>query len=387
MDTVAIAGWETRAAALTAELVAAGVLPDPEWSRAFREVPRHVFVPRILGDDRTPVQVDEAGWLDLVYADETLLTQTIAAGDGLGRHEMPSSSSSRPRVMATMLDRLNVQHGQKVLEIGTGTGYNTALLSHHLGAENVYSVDIDPSLVDGARDHLARLGQHPQLAAADGADGWAKHAPFNRILATCAVTCIPPAWIDQLTGAGRIVAPLDAGEAGPLLVMDKTAPDEVTGRIDPYPAHFMPLRDRADDPLGQGQTTGFTGTGVPHYGTTGLDPALLTEGGTDLALFLWLHAPGLRIARADELGRLYVNTAAALAEVELAAGEDGTWLVKQRGAFRLWDIVEHGYATWTALDRPGPGRLGITALNSVDGQFAWLDDPDGAHSWPLAPTG
>ncbi|WP_240519587.1 protein-L-isoaspartate O-methyltransferase family protein [Amycolatopsis antarctica] len=67
--------------------------------------------------------------------------------------------------------------------------------------------------------------------AGNGAAWWSEHGPFDRIIATCAVTHIPPAWIDQFADNGRIVASLDAGTAGPLLVLDRTAADEVTGRI------------------------------------------------------------------------------------------------------------------------------------------------------------
>lgn len=94
-------------------------------------------------------------------------------------------------------------------------------------------VDIHSGLIEAARERLAEIGYHPCLTTGDGANGWAEHAPFDRIIATCAITHIPPAWIQQLAEDGRIVAPLDAGAAGPLLVLDKTAPDEVTGRIDP----------------------------------------------------------------------------------------------------------------------------------------------------------
>ncbi len=351
----ATAGWEQRAAALTAELVAAGVLPDPAWASAFTQVPRHVFVSRVLADDRTTViHAGTPGWVDLVYSDDALLTQAMTAGEGIARQELPSSSSSRPRVMAVMLDRLAARPGQRVLEIGTGTGYNTALLGHRLGADNVYSIDLDPHLVEKANGHLAEVDQHPHLAPGDGARGWPEHAPFDRILATCAITHIPPAWIDQLAEGGRIVAPLDAGEAGPLLVLDKTAPHEINGRIDPYPVHFMPMRDHPGNPLGPGQSTGFTGTAGPHYGTTTLDPATLLTNDPNLALFLWLHAPGLRIASAESLGKVYVNTATALAEATLTPNEDGTWPVTQRGSCRLWDTIEHGHATWLALDRPTP---------------------------------
>ncbi|HEU0086144.1 MAG TPA: methyltransferase domain-containing protein [Pseudonocardiaceae bacterium] len=382
---IATAGWEQRAAALTAELITAGVLPDPAWARAFTEVPRHVFVPRVLADDRTTViPAGAPGWLDLVYSDEALLTQATTTGQGVSRQNLPTSSSSRPRVMAVMLDRLATRPGHRVLEIGTGTGYNTALLGHRLGAGNVYSIDLDPHLVDSARAHLADVGQHPQLAPGDGARGWPEHAPFDRILATCAIGHVPPAWIDQLAEGGQIIAPLDAGEAGPLLVLTKTAPQEVSGRIDPYPVHFMPMREHLSNPLGPGPSTGFTATGSPHYGTTALDPAtLLATGRTNLALFLWLHAPGLRIAGGADLGKVYVNTATALAEATLTPNEDGIWPVTQRGSCRLWDTIEHGYATWLALGQPGPARLGVTARNSEDDQYVWLDDPEGTHIWPL----
>jgi protein-L-isoaspartate O-methyltransferase len=285
--------------------------------------------------------------------------------------------------MAVMLDRLDVRSGHRVLEIGTGTGYNAALLCHRLGPEHVYSIDIDPNLIDLARGHLSEINLDPHLAPGDGANGWADHGPFDRIIATCAVTHIPPAWINQLTDGGRIVAPLDAGDAGPLLVLDKTAPNEVTGRIDPYPAHFMPLRASADNPLGPGHSIGFTGTGRSHYGTTSLDPTVLfATGSTDLALFLWLHSPGLRLAFARELGRVYVHTATSLAEVDVEAVDD-KWAVKQSGPARLWDTVEHAYSAWLALGKPGPARLGVIAPNTMGEQFVWLDKPDSAHNWPL----
>lgn len=381
---LALLAWKPRATALAAALEAHGVLPDPAWLAAFTEVPRHVFVPRVMLDAGQSLEAGEPEWLDMVYSDESLRTQIIAVGEGMNRQEIPTSSSSKPEVMAVMLDRLNVQTGHRVLEIGTGTGYNTALLSHRLGPENVYSIDIDPNLINLARTRLSEIDLHPHLAAGDGANGWADDGPFDRIIATCAITHIPSAWIDQLADGGRIVAPLDAGDAGPLLVLDKTKPHEVTGRIDPYPAHFMPLRASADNPLGPGHSIGFTGTGRSHYGTTSLDPStLFSTGSTDLALFLWLHSPGLRLAFARELGRVYVHTATSLAEVETVASDENTWTVKQSGSLRLWDTVEHAYDAWLSLGKPGPARLSITAPTTVDEQFAWLDDPDGTHSWPL----
>jgi protein-L-isoaspartate O-methyltransferase len=93
------------------------------------------------------------------YADEAVITQTrpapVLGGDQL---DLPTSSASAPGAVAVMLDRLGVVEGQRVLEVGTGTGYNTALLCHRLGDRNVYSIDIDPELVAAARTVLAGLG-------------------------------------------------------------------------------------------------------------------------------------------------------------------------------------------------------------------------------------
>ncbi|MGH3767079.1 MAG: methyltransferase domain-containing protein [Pseudonocardiaceae bacterium] len=374
MDTVIDdTDWKPRAA----ELVAQGVLDDPAWGNAFAATPRHLFTPRVMADDGAMLLAGQRGWLQAVYADTALLTQTAAAD--AGEQELPTSSSSKPAVMAVMLDRLNIHPGHRVLEIGTGTGYNTALQCHRLGEGNVCSFDIHPGLIEAARERLAQIGYHPHLTTGDGANGWAEHAPFDRILATCAITQIPPAWIRQLADGGRIVTPLDVGA---LLVLDKTAPDEVTGHIDPYPAWFMPLREHAHNPLGPGQSTGFTATGMAHYGTTTLDPAFLLAGDPGLALFLWLHLPGLRVAGGQLSGSVVAHTADALAEAQLVPGEDG-WEVVQRGPRRLWDTIEHAVTAFQALGRPDRSRFGVTALDDPNTQYVWLDDPNGAHSFPL----
>ncbi|MGH3936732.1 MAG: methyltransferase domain-containing protein [Pseudonocardiaceae bacterium] len=386
MDTVIDdIGWKARAAGLAAALDAQGVLDDPAWANAFATTPRHLFTPRVVDDEGAVLLAGQRTWLEAVYSDTALLIQTAPAGDG--EQELPTSSSSKPAVMAVMLDRLDLRSGHRVLEIGTGTGYNTALLCQRLGGSNVCSVDIHPRLIEAAREHLAEIGYRPRLVTGDGAAGWREHAPFDRIIATCAITGIPAQWIRQLADGGRIVAPVDAGDAGPLLVLDKTAPDEVTGRIDPYPAWFMPLRGHADSPLGPGQSTGFTTTGMAHYGTTATDPATLLTDDADLALFLWLHLPGLRLAGGQPCGSVVAHTADALAEAQLTPDRNGTWQVVQRGRRRLWDTIEHAVTAFEALGRPDRSRYGVTALDDPNSQYVWLDDPNGAHSFPLPARG
>jgi protein-L-isoaspartate(D-aspartate) O-methyltransferase len=387
VDVLDTAPWETRASALAAqlevELGGAGVVLTSPWRQAFAEIPRHQFVPQILTNGST-VSHGDRGWLDAVYANEPLATQTRLSGAS-GR-AVPSSSSSKPLVMAMMLERLAVEPGHRVLEIGTGTGYNAALLAHRLGDQAVCSIDLDPELVNSAREHLAAIGLHPQLAAGDGALGWPSDELFDRIIATCAVTAIPPAWIDQLAVGGRIVAPLDAGSAGPLLVLDKTADDEVTGIIDPYPVLFMPMRATIDSPYGPGQEPAQAAPGMPQYGTTRLNPAELLAR-SELTLFLWLHAPGVRIGGGEEHGVVVAEQGLVRAEADLKPLADGTWSVRQYGPYRLWDTVEHAVSAFDALDRPGASRMGISALNVPGKQYVWLDDADSDHCWPLSTLG
>lgn len=387
--TPSTTGWHHRARRLADELRSTGVLTDPAWWDAFAVTPRHLFVPSFINDDHTvdPWRDNNDWWLDTVYSDQALLIQTRTHSDDRSlAQELPTSSSSAPSVMAVMLDRLDVQPGSRALEIGTGTGYNTALLCHRLGDTSVASVDIDPVLVELARARLTDAGHRPALTAGDGTAGWPDHAPYDRILVTCGVSHVPVEWIHQLVEGGRIVAPL-AGPGGPLMVLDKTAPDEVSGHFDSYPAKFMPLRTAVADALPSGDTMGFLGSGMAHYGMTQLDPHEIINGSEDLKLFLLLHVPGLRIAHGAvsdaEHGSLVVHSAESLAEVGLTPSDDHSWPVQQRGAHRIWDTVEIAFRTWSALGEPGRDRLGVTALDHIDRQYIWLDHPDGTYSWPL----
>lgn len=157
---------------------------------ALRVVPRHVFLPELAAED--------------VYQDDAIVTKRDVEG-------RPISSSSQPAIMALMLDQLGVEPGQRVLEIGTGTGYNAALLAHLVGPEGlVVSVDIDPDLVAMAGEHLTAAG-HPEvrLVCGDGAEGFPPEAPYDRMIATVGVWDLAPAWLEQLAPGGRLVAPLD----------------------------------------------------------------------------------------------------------------------------------------------------------------------------------
>ena len=216
--------WRGLVQRLVTQLVAGGDLRTPAWRDAMLAIPRHEFIPRYYLQDTStrpsrwvlhkPDDTDSIQqWLELVYSPTTIITDVADYADrGV---QTPVCSSTKPDLMIRMLETLDVADGMRVLEIGTGTGYNAALLAHRLGDQGVCSIDIDPALVQAARDRLAQRGYHPTVVTGDGAAGLPDQAPFDRIIATCALSAIPPAWIHQLRPGAQILVhltgPLGAG--------------------------------------------------------------------------------------------------------------------------------------------------------------------------------
>lgn len=227
-------------AALVRRIDASGAwAADPVWREAFAAVPRHLFVPyyyvgvaggyeRRWGESPDP-QARER-WIRGAYEDTPLATR-LRDGELL-------SSSSQPSLMADMLAALRVEDGNTVLEIGAGTGYNAALLAHRLGDDRVTTVDLDPEITESARRHLAAAGYQPVVVTGDGARGVPERAPFDRIIATCALSTVPRAWIAQSRPGGRILIPLATG----LVVLTVNDAEHAEGRFLPTPAYFVPLR-------------------------------------------------------------------------------------------------------------------------------------------------
>ncbi|MER7758275.1 methyltransferase domain-containing protein [Streptomyces sp. NPDC097619] len=320
------AGREARAAGhagLVRELVAAGVLADPAWRAAFEEVPRHLFVPafyegrgagyeRVWGEDPDPA--GRARWLRGVHTDTALATR-IRDGELI-------SSASQPSLMARMLTALDVRDGDRVLEIGAGTGYNAALLCHRLGDALVTTVDLDPEITESARTHLELLGYRPEVVTGDGARGCPARAPFDRILATCSLPSVPSAWPAQCAPGARILAPLATG----LIRLEVAADGSAEGRFLPTAAYFVPLRGAAGALL---PAPHRPGAGAPH----------------DV-----LENDRFRFV------------------LELTGGGLG---------------VREALDLWRHEDRPGRERFGVTV--GAEGQWCWLDDPRGPYVWPLGP--
>ncbi|MGH3807457.1 MAG: hypothetical protein ACRDRU_12660 [Pseudonocardiaceae bacterium] len=371
-EATTVSNWGRRATALATELTDAGVLIDPCWRAAIEQTPRHLFVPRFyrhndtIVDGTDPATADE--WLDAVYSDTSLVVQcAIAPGTDL---LFPTSSSTMPSLMVRMLQLLNVIDGSRVLEIGTATGYNAALLCHRLGADHVASIELHPGLAVEAAGHLHSLGYEPTLAAGDGAGGIPGHAPYDRIIATCAVPAIPGAWIDQLAPGGRILTDLRGELASSLTVLSKIAPGTVQGRLLDLPGHFMWLRSTADNPLPNVGRFNLV-INLDDAGTTGtdLDPRLLHEPG--LRVLLSIAEPSLGPITHTQGETWWLRADHCWAEITTGASTT----VTHGGPRNIWKTIERTAAEWQRLGRPGRGRYGLTA--KADGtHHYWLDHPD-----------
>ncbi|GAA2395917.1 protein-L-isoaspartate O-methyltransferase [Catellatospora methionotrophica] len=364
--------WQQHAAELTQELTRKGALA-PSWRDAFASTPRHVFVPSFYDDDNNRVGADSPAGLAAVYADDSLVTQ-VASHPG-GDFLWPTSSSTRPSLMAQMLGLLDVNDEQTVLEVGTGTGYNAALLCHRLGDRNVTSIDIDAGLVEAARARLAGIGFYPYLFVGDGAQGVAQRAPFGRIIATAGVAAIPPAWIGQLADDGVIVADIRGELASALIVATKNGPHQVRGRFHDIPGHFMWLRARPDHPLRHGAdpATTFDFTD-PQHATTDM-PADAFDS-REFRFLLQLAVPGLGpiSSHLPEGGEgVFLRAEDDCSWVQYRPGDDnGKATVIYGGPRQLWPQVEDTWQRWSRWQYPGIRRFGMTAFDDGRRQI-WLD--------------
>jgi protein-L-isoaspartate(D-aspartate) O-methyltransferase len=186
---------------------------NPKVLQAMREVPRHLFVPPEVAP--------------LAYRNSAL---------PIG-HEQ---TISQPYIVALMTHLLEVEPGHRVLEIGTGSGYQAALLSRFAG--EVRTIEIVEPLAAEAAERLRRLGcRNVTVKAGDGYQGWPEHAPFDRIMVTAGAPHVPRPLLDQLKPGGRLVIPVSRGREGEMLkLVEKDRRGRVRSR-DILPVRFVPL--------------------------------------------------------------------------------------------------------------------------------------------------
>ena len=428
--------WTAHAAELARSIGAVADIRDRRWLAAVEQVPRHLFVPRWYERSRTgwvaaaitapdpvatsgsdaagptpdppvgaadtaaaataaadtaaadntaavdtsavdavadaatdPGVVTDAG-LAGAYRDEALVTALLPDGHG-GRAAV--SSSTQPSLMVGMLDALDLGEDLRVLEIGTGTGYNAALMCHVLGDAAVHSVDVDPVLVDTARARLDSLGHHPLLAVGDGRAGLPSHAPYDRIIATCAFPEVPWAWAEQLVAGGLVLVDVKVALLAGNLALLRRTPDRLEGRFLPAWAGFMAVRERDRPPVWQeadppvGPAVGETATVLDPHPLAASLPWFLAQIGPPPVVSFRRFGPdfaGARFVAAD-------GAWCAVSPPDRRGRRSVTW----GGPRCLWDDVERAHALWRAHRRPGWDRIGLTVTPDRV-HTVWLDRPD-----------
>ena len=197
--------------------IAARGVSDPATLEAMRTVPRHEFLP-------------------LRLRDEAYMDYPLPIGHG--------QTISQPYIVAFMTEAIRPQPGEKILEIGAGSGYQAAILAQ-MGAD-VYTVEIVEPLAEMARQTLERLGyKNAHVLHGDGYRGWPEHAPFDAIIVTCAPDKIPPDLVAQLKDGGRMIIPVGGGMNQELILLRKQ--DGKVEKQSVLPVRFVPMTGEAEN--------------------------------------------------------------------------------------------------------------------------------------------
>ena len=190
-----------------------GFLTNEKVESAFRTIPRHEFV--------VPSELDRA------YYNEPLSI-------------MNNQTISQPGVVSRMTEWLDIKDGQKILEIGTGSGWQTAILSYMVGNGTVYSIERLPELVNFARENLEKLGiDNVHVILGDGSMGYPEESPYDRIIITAACTEIPLPLLEQLDENGLIIAPV--GDLSQSMILLKKISGEIVEIKNESNYIFVPL--------------------------------------------------------------------------------------------------------------------------------------------------
>ncbi|WKE73545.1 methyltransferase domain-containing protein [Streptomyces sp. WP-1] len=361
--------WEAR-------MEASGCWPkDSPWIRPAMvdKAPRHQYAPDLLwvwdGSSWASVErtTDPERWTSAVYGGpyESTVTQIT---DGL-----PTSSLSCGSVVADMLDSLELSPGDRVLELGTGPGWNAALLAERAGPGRVVSVEVDAQLAAAARTRLRTAGFSVEVHTGDGAAGLPAGAPYDRLIATYAVESVPWAWVEQTRPGGRIVTPWGRLGHVALTVADdgRSASGWVQGL-----ATFMPAR---------GTDQGLELSQIPRDGqdeSRGRFPRPVRELADGGLLFaLRVLSPDIRITVSpNDDATAWLHDGRASWAVITADHGDGPGAAVQGGPRLLADEIAQGRERWTSAGRPSLYDFGMTRTSEE--QYIWYEDAEGVrHRW------
>lgn len=353
-------------AGLVDELTERGYLTRPRWQAAFRAVPREKFVRRFAAP--TPDGLihhdlkDDPAALAVVYSDTTLITQFDRGGTA-------TSSSTTPSLMALMLEQLDAHPGETVREIGTGTGYNAALLAHALGSKAVTTLDVHPQLVHDARHALASAGYYPRVLLGDGAAGFPDDNHCDRLIATCGLDRIPAAWLRQIRPGGTILANVSFA----LVHLTTNADGSATGPFTDSAA-FMAIRE---DPADTSLTVPEILEATSGQGTLCDGTPLVRLDDPTVAFLRKLQLPELyQVVVHHDHGSVYhLYDPSHSSWTRATTTPDGKVELVEHGSRTLWAELSQILLTWEEHGRPHTGRYGLTVY--PDGtHLLWLDEPN-----------
>ncbi|MDX2880696.1 protein-L-isoaspartate O-methyltransferase family protein [Streptomyces ipomoeae] len=385
----------TARAAMIARLHDAGDLAPGPVSEALLALPRQALMPqayvRRSAPDETPPRWDLLDWS--VPADRDELLRVLHSGDSvavqhngeplLGRARgtrtggAMTSMSSVMGMTAGLLQELDLEHGQRVLDVGTGTAVTAAVACFVSGDARAVTIDLDHHVTEAAAARLAALGYRPTVVTGDGEAGWPDRAPYDRVFVSFAVPRVPPALVEQLAPQGLLLATI--GTSSPswpgLAVIRKTARGRVEGEL-----RAVEFGHRA----GWGWDRLFlsaafreqmaTADGVTVRGNR-LPPPRQARG-------FWLALDHLRPGLVCNFGaeHLQIGAPECGSWVRVSPDGDGTCSVTESGPRAIWDEIEQIAARWQAAGEPDTYRIEFSASGK---QWAVAGSGRNKLCWPL----
>ncbi|MFF3159248.1 ATP-grasp peptide maturase system methyltransferase [Streptomyces sp. NPDC057910] len=366
LETDSVRLRETMAGVLAAD----GVLADPAWRQAVEAVPRHRFVPGFYlpADERDgqgltvwePVtaELDYGRWLAAAYSDTTLITQFDGEEPDWKQPAVrhggaPTSSSTLPSLVVRMWADAEVTEGHTVLEIGTGTGYSTALACERLGSADVTSIEVDGRRLEQAASALYGCGYTPTLAVADGLYGYWPEAKFDRIVAACSFRAVPPALLAQVRPGGKILLTLSGWLYGYARVLLTVAEDGTAeGRLLGSTVSFMSARTHAAPVFGN---PAHWAAGLPDKPrATPHSPERITAATEEAFHLRFLAQSAVPDAQMTTMGEVVHLVDVVTGSAATLTPADGGWAVREGGPVKLWERIERILDAYDAAGRPGP---------------------------------
>ncbi|MFI2077868.1 MULTISPECIES: methyltransferase domain-containing protein [Streptomyces] len=365
----------------------------PDWVTAFADTPRKRFLPSVMwpydqaSEEHVTVDrsADFESWNRYACSDMAIITQWDDGASTTPGTDM-TSSSSVPSLVMSMLADLQVQPGHKVLEIGTGTGWNAALLAHRAGPGRVTTIEVDPTVAETARHALQQAGIAVTVIRGDGLHGYPAAAPYDRLIATCGLRTVPYAWVEQMRPDGVLLIPWGTQFTSTEATARLVVASDGSSASGPFTRRVTFMRARAQRLTVGDYDTYVTAdakegaqkshTALPHdevFGTTLWDANQFALG---LCVPAVIHTKGLVENGARPVWLLSLNDRSWACV--LFRDNGARFTVYQYGHRRLWDEIEAAHTWWTEQGRPGFGNFGLTIDKA--GQHVWLDAEDNVVS-------